>query len=394
MTFLRTLTVNLLVFVILLVVGLVLTEGVTALFRYDQPATSLLYRANLALTGGVRSSPAEADGEGGKKNGQNPSAKFLESQAFMSNSCIVSISQFEEMLPHARACGMLFGNTPFRELATDPARVTHSVPGLGKCTRPNLNLETGFLRSMVFDADNPPTFSVPAGRTLPEELAGFIRRYGFGRFQLKTDSNGDRITVPDSMDHDIVAIVGDSVAFGVMLPDDKTLASWLQQNRPGVRYLNCGVPGCTAKENLLRLDDRLMRYGDRIRGVVYVLCENDLGEGKDWGDDVVDRLADRLDAHNIQYRVFIYSQFMTRTMPEILRDKGNSLKAFANRRRIIDEAQSRSFTVIDWSSIVHDYQKSSGSLFAGFALLVDHAHWSAAGVEQVGKRIPPFKTTP
>ncbi|MCC6355454.1 MAG: SGNH/GDSL hydrolase family protein [Verrucomicrobiae bacterium] len=389
MRLLRLALANLVIAAVLLAATLVVVEGIAALRRASQPRTALVWNAWCAITGRRQQKARDA--------GQSFRAGRLndEQRAVLRESALVDEADVAALLPALKAGGVVLGSTTFDELATPEARVTRDDPALGLCLKPDLDIRCGFLRSMCFSPLDPVTFSIRADDE-PKLAAGadaFLRRYAFCPTSFRTDSRGDRVTLPNIERPDIVAVVGDSVAFGVMVGDDQTLASCLQRRDPSARYMNLGVPGSDAEGNLKRLGACLREFGDRVKGVVYVHCENDLGDlAPGWKPrDIADRLADMLDQSAIGYRVFVYQAYVYRTMPEILRNKVDA-SYFHARREIVDCARARGFAVVDLSDIVREHQEREGSLLAGFAIYVDHCHLSVQGTERVAAKIPVPRT--
>jgi hypothetical protein len=77
---------------------------------------------------------------------------------------------------------------------------------------------------------------------------------------LSSNSEGERLTIPESNADRIVLVAGDSMAFGAMVDDDVTIVSRLQANDPTRRYVNLGVPSVDARDIICRLEDAAKRY--------------------------------------------------------------------------------------------------------------------------------------
>lgn len=304
MKVLRLALANLAIAAVLLAVTLVAVEGIAALRRPSQPRTAVVWNAWCAITGRRPKKAAAESGQSFRANRLND-----EQRAALRERALVDESDVAALLPAFKAGGVVLGSTAFDELATFEARVTRDDPALGLCLKPDLDIRCGFLRSMCFSPLDPATFSIRTADApkLDPKADAFLRRYAFCPTTFRTDSRGDRVTLPNIERPDIIAVVGDSVAFGVMVGDDQTLASCLQRRNLSARYMNLGVPGSDAEGNLKRLGACLREFGDRVRGVVYVHCENDLGDlAPGWKPrDIADRLADMLDRSSIGYRVFV-----------------------------------------------------------------------------------------
>lgn len=370
----RLLAINLAIFAVVLGCGLLLVEGAAALMRGSDGGSSLLSRVWARVRGEA------TEPQGGSKEFKPPE--------FLRDRYIVSPAQIEELIPSLRRGGVILGNTPYRDLVTPEASLTYIDPEQGKCLKPNLNFQAWFLRSLIFSPHQMPTFSMREGSPAASDprVREFLERYGFGPARCRTDANGDRITVPESDKEEIVLVLGDSVAMCVMLSDDQTLASHLQQTRNDARYITSGVPSCDGRDSRKRLENRLRVYGDRIRGVIYTYCTNDLKEPP---EDIVNKLADILDRHQIRYRIFLHQDQFQNTFPELMRQKVR-LKDAEIKQGILRLAKARGFEVIDSELLVKEFQRSEGSLYAALALYVDHGHMSPRGVRWLAEHLPHF----
>ena len=92
--------------------------------------------------------------------------------------------------------------------------------------------------------------SVDQDKVLSSKSQNFINKYSLNTINHTSNINGERITVPriDSTNKSLIA--GDSVALGLMLNDDQTLSSKLQQNNNTVQYINLGISNASSFDNL------------------------------------------------------------------------------------------------------------------------------------------------
>ncbi|MGE5360926.1 MAG: SGNH/GDSL hydrolase family protein [Bacteroidales bacterium] len=86
-------------------------------------------------------------------------------------------------------------------------------------------------------------------------IAGRIANGSALDFSVSTDANGSRSTPAVTGTRRPVVFLGDSCTFGIGVSDDQTFAALLQQRLPVLRALNLGVPGYTAYQGRLRLND-------------------------------------------------------------------------------------------------------------------------------------------
>jgi lysophospholipase L1-like esterase len=86
-------------------------------------------------------------------------------------------------------------------------------------------------------------------------LAGHIAASSEVSFTVSTGADGSRRMPAVTGARQPVAFLGDSCTFGVGVNDEQIFAALLQQRLPGLRAIDLGVPGYTAYQGRLRLDD-------------------------------------------------------------------------------------------------------------------------------------------
>lgn len=361
----------------LLVPSVLVLEGGAALVRWSEPGTSLSARAwaHLAPRLGLPIGPGA------------PRRKSL---PLTERDYIVDEDMIRPLFPAFRESVVMFGNSPYEELITPEAARTFADPEYGKMMKPGVTFECGFLKSCILDPLDPITFTkvLQPGRVTDPAVDAFLKRYGFARTEVTIGADGWRRTVPLVERPDVIAVVGDSVAFGVGVADDETLASRLQQRQTDYQFVNLAVPGTTHDSYLRRLERFLAQRPGALRGIVYVHCDNDY-RGDVEPPDIVHAIGDFADRHALSHRAFVYQVHVTRSMPDIFR-VAKTEKFFARRHESRRLATERGFLFVDFYDIVQDYRARSGSLFASAALYVDHAHFSRLGIEEVVSRVPRF----
>lgn len=411
---LRDFSIMVSVTLLLLLVGLVLIEGVNTLRLYKKAQPSLTYRALSALEHqyfpervrrriadserrieAERQRIATEQSRLAKERNEEEGLKELQSRN------ILFTFQIEQVLGKLRQSGILLGNSPYEELITNEARVVSDDPAERYRVKPNLAFEGAFLRTRLYDSNNLFYYYVTLDRKKkadPEALQ-FLAQYGFHPVVCHTDESSNRVTVPASHSNDIILVVGDSVAFGIDINDDETLASQLQKADPTVRYINASCPGAKAPHNLARMKRLFAQHGNKIKGVIYVNCENDFDYGPRESQEIVGNLADLLDAHHVPYRVFVYTSFITRTIPEIFRTGSftqniDIARFISIKKTMQEESLKRGFQCfVDFGQIVHDYQNKLGTLYGGAALYNDECHLSPEGIRLIAAQIPPYSRT-
>jgi hypothetical protein len=320
-----------------------------------------------------------------KSSGETGIDGFLELDSYITQE-----DQIRSLFELFSANRIAFANTPYFELFTDDIRTIVENKHGFLINKPNNIYRQTFLRSMIFRPWDPILMKrMGEMDTLPDDLQEFIDLYCLREKKTTIDSYGDRITLPLSTANDIILIIGDSVAFGVLLSDNETLASQLQQVFPdSLRFINASVGGCGINDNLSRLRDRLQTFGSRVKGVIYVHCENDFTV-EDTPEILVQDLTKILDDFAVPYRAFVYQQYIYRTMPDLFRN--NSIVDYSNFQKLkhqtITLGKSEHFDVVDFYDVVDQYRMDLGTPLAGFSLYVDHCHLSALGIRLVKDRL-------
>lgn len=308
------------------------------------------------------------------------------------HSIVSSENEVRELFPAFLHDQIGFGNTPFSELRNDGTEsIFVGADGLVQ-NKPNHHYKVAFVRSALFDAWDPMLYkdNNPDQPKSPKTLE-FKKLHTLAEKSSSTDANGDRNTVPASTAENIALIVGDSVAYGAALNNDETLASRLQIKYPILHFINAGVPGSGTRDNMERLRARLKTHAGKVKAVIYVHCENDM-EGYGTPEHIAGDLHSILEEHKIAGRYFVYSQFIFRVMPDVLRDKNyddlDIRKHWAQKKEIVGLLQKNGVTLIDGWKLVDDYRIEQGTPLAGFALYVDKCHYSALGIQRLAAMIP------
>jgi lysophospholipase L1-like esterase len=310
------------------------------------------------------------------------------------HSYILHREQIEEQFPLFLENRVAFGNTPFKELLTTDNQTLIKNENGFLINRPNDKFYTGFLRSLIFKEWDPIVIKQFAEyRQKDVGIEKFIQQYCLSLQKVTIEESGSRLTIPKSNANCIVLVIGDSVAFGSLLNDEDTLASQLQTQLPNLKFVNAGVARAGARDNAQQLARRLQEFGHRVVAVIYVHCENDFSK-QDTPDTIVSGIVDVLNAHDIKTRIFVYQQYIYRTMPDLLRPENPKLlKGFFDlKRETIRLAKRNQFQVVDFYDLVDAYRRELGTPLAGFGLYVDHAHFSKLGTKHVADKILPYLT--
>lgn len=304
-----------------------------------------------------------------------------------------SEKEIRDLYPAFLEDGIAFGNSPFAELIQPVTEsIVRNKDGM-LVNLPNHTYQVAFGRYRVGDSWDPILYkdNHPEKPNSPKTDA-FVKKHLFNPTTATHDADGHRITLPASKADDIVIVMGDSVAYGAAVNDADTLPSQLQVLHPELRFINAGVGGSGTPDNLQRLEVELKRYGRAVKSVIYLLCENDWNE-----DDTPEKLADGLlkvlDTAGVQDRVFIFTQYIERAMPDLVRSsKETDYRRFMNdKARTFELLKGRSKTpivIVDWTKIVDDHRQQSGSVFSGLGLYVDHCHLSPEGLRILAAHTP------
>jgi lysophospholipase L1-like esterase len=73
--------------------------------------------------------------------------------------------------------------------------------------------------------------------------------------KVATDADGHRVTPQPGSASQTVLFLGDSCTFGIPVNDNETFPALMQQEIPGVRAINAGVPGYSAFQGRIVLDE-------------------------------------------------------------------------------------------------------------------------------------------
>ena len=303
---------------------------------------------------------------------------------------VASEKEVRDLYPAFKKDAIAFGNSPFIELIhPDTESIIRDKDGL-LGNLPNHTYQVAFGRYRICDAWDPILYkdNHPEKPNSPETEA-FVKARLFNATSASHDAHGHRNTVPASTAQDIVLVIGDSVAYGAAVNDADTLPSQLQLLHPNVRFINAGVGGSGTPDNLRRLSLELKRYGAQVKSVVYVFCEND------WNDDDTPEklcagLKEALDGAGIQDRVFIYTEYLERIMPDLVRStKESDLRRFWQMKsRTLDMLKQQPITVVEWSKLLDAHRQEAGSVFSGMSLYVDHCHLSPLGLKILAANVP------
>ena len=355
-----------------------LVEGALTVARGRAPGTSLAAHAL-----GLDPRPRGFDGSGA------PPPPVLESRA-----------ELERLLPAFERDGVGLGNSPYERLR-QPG-VALKVAGEGGCERnlPDQRRVLVQLRSPLFDPLDPLNAFWDPARPLSPEVRAFVSRYGVREVGITTDAEGLRRTVPEVDAGRAVLVAGDSVAFGVLLQDDETLASDLQRRDPAHRYANLGITGVPASTVLCALERALERRPKQVDAIVYVYCENDFepGDALASPEPAIERLAALAREHGVARTVVVYAPYIYNVLPQLVRfpgQRGDRIPTWRDEHaRLRAAVEAAGMGWVDFGAIAQDEVARSGTQLAGLSLFVDHTHWSREGARRAADAVEPLLAAP
>jgi lysophospholipase L1-like esterase len=286
------------------------------------------------------------------------------------------------------------------ELAAGLLSIDHDTvvvrrdPRFGWVQRPGVEFEGIVLRARNPLNLDPPVLYLPSGAPVGSAVARFLGDHARVRYRFATDSEGHRRTLPAVDAERAVLVVGDSVAFGVGVSDEATVASVLQRRvGPGLRVVNAGVGGYSGEQARAWAD--ALSQPRRFDALVYLTSQNDfmLDEGRSYveaADEVLagmGRLRERF-SNPIVMLVVSYLEFEAR---DLLLEEGwppeRVRKTEELYRALPDLARRHGISYVDWSAVVDAEARANGSIFATLALYSDHGHLSPHGSRIAAREI-------
>jgi lysophospholipase L1-like esterase len=269
---------------------------------------------------------------------------------------------------------------------------------LGWALRPNARIQGHLLRPRNPLNLDPPSLFLAADSPISPELARYLASESLMDWRYTIDPEGNRLTLPDVASGETIAIVGDSVAFGVGVDDRATAASQLQRAiGDQARVINAGVGGYSGGQALERARAFATRGGNRA--LVYLTSVNDFRrdlrdqKGAPWTDNAREVLGafaglkDRFSGRVVVV-VVAYLEFTFRDLFQHYGwDRERVAEAEALYRELPRICGELGFAYVDWLAIVSENAAHSRTIFSPFGLYADHAHLSPVGNRIVAQEI-------
>lgn len=295
-------------------------------------------------------------------------------------------------LTESRAVFSNAGN-PTQQAGHDTILV-HPDAELGYALNPNTHIYADVLNSAEpFNVDPPVLYRLQTLEQLSPAVRDYIDAESRQAFSYGIDANGIRTTLP-SVDSDRkLLIVGDSVAFGVGVDDDATMASRLQAKLGDhYRVVNAGVGGYTGRQ-VFKMADKLSRE-QRFAGLIYLACQNDFyAEGNDWNAEMRAVLAQfkSIEDRFEHKPIVVLETYLEYNLRDFFGEQGWGKRKLgrtdALRGATREQSAELGFGYADWSDDVSAFRQRERGLFAPFALYVDHTHLSPRGNELMADRL-------
>jgi len=237
---------------------------------------------------------------------------------------------------------------------------------------------------MNFD---PPVLYVPADATMSPELTAFLKTATRVRYTFSTTADGLRATVPITHSPRRVLIVGDSVAFGLGVDDDATMASQLQRAAAGrFEVVNAAVAGYGREQVLLVAQRQLAARP--AEALIYVANTTDF-EGDSAPEllrsagEMIERLA-ALKGGAARRIVVMLTGYLEYAVRDVVNARihgwhGQWVHTDDLRRELPRLTRQFGLEFIDANGLVDATVQAEGTIFSPFAMFVDHAHLSRNG---------------
>lgn len=295
--------------------------------------------------------------------------------------------EFLKIMPALKKINAGVGNTDYFDLITEDSEIN----GFGTCMgmKPNSLKKMVQIRSKVFHPKDPPVIFFDKDAKVAPELAVFLKKYGMPEKTISTNQWGERNTVPLLVKKRKVLVVGDSVALGVGVSDEETLASVLQRADQKRQYITIAIGGADTEQIMCDLDEALKRYSGQVDEIVYVVCDNDfrIGEEKKPAD-VLDSLQTIKQENGISKIAVVRAPYIYTVVPFMPESESSDReRADYISKSLKLESAKKNFDFFDIDDLAAEEVSREGSIFASLLLFADHVHLSKRGIQRLGEKI-------
>lgn len=265
---------------------------------------------------------------------------------------------------------------------------------LGFVLRPHAKISGFMLRAANALNLDPPVVYLRSGASMSNELRTYLNRNTRLEYSYSVDADGRRVTLPIVQSAHRILMVGDSVLFGVGVNDSSTMASKLQ-SLIGNRYtiVNAGV-GNYGGMQAFEMANELSKKSE-YAGLIYIASQNDfMGDrGVSFSDEaniVLQRFSSLKERFSKGITVMLVT-YMQYNLHDVFLERGWRAQTIAKtdmlRRSMARRAEELECEYVDWTEIVEEHMMIEGSLWARFALYVDHGHLSPVGNSLAAKEL-------
>lgn len=286
------------------------------------------------------------------------------------------------------ALGAVPDNMPaFTDLESHQTFLVRPDPELEYVLKPNVRGVGYVLRTKLNLNLDPPVVYVPDGQGMSAELTAYLTQATRVRYTFSTSAEGRRATVPVVAASRRVLIVGDSVAFGLGVDDDATMASQLQRAAgDSFQVFNAAVAGYNADQIYLAAKRSLA--AQPVDALIYVASTNDFDGNSESellqsATSLFARLASlrSLAGNRVVVMLTGYLEYAVRDVIDGKKHGwyGAWIHTDYLRRELPAIARQFVFDFIDVNGLVDATVQDDGSIFSPFAMFVDHVHLSRRG---------------
>ncbi len=291
--------------------------------------------------------------------------------------------------------GIENANNP-THLTNETKLMTEPDPLVGTRLRKNVHVAQHMVISNRPGNIDPPIVAYDLSKTVPPKLKAWLDANTARYYSYTSNAEGDRVTLPVVHADKKVLMLGDSVAFGVGVDDNHTIASFLQSMLGNSQQVINHTTGGHGYQEIYTLAVN-SSYAHKGNTLIYIACQNDFWDEHKGIDETQMReafgklAALKTSGHYAKviivlesYQQFSFHHFLNK-WPEAY---------ITHMRKTFDDfpamAQEIGFVGINWDAIIHQYNKGSDSLFAGMSLYVDQVHLSPRGAKLMAEALLPY----
>jgi lysophospholipase L1-like esterase len=228
---------------------------------------------------------------------------------------------------------------------------------------------------------DPPVLYWNGAREMSGAVRAWVESGSRLAFDYRTEPDGLRRTVPAVSAERKILMVGDSVMFGVGVSDEWTPASTLQQRLgDGVQVVNAGAGRYQAWQAL----EAARRMGETggFEALVYLTSQNDFVFHRDetWprnAEEIVEAFAGIKPLFGGRV-VLLVLPYLEVTVADLLREKGWKPGTLRKSEALFEAlpalCEAAGLEYVDYMRFLEAFRGEAGTIFAPFALFVDHAH--------------------